>query len=190
MWVKSEYAGELAVLSAWLAALVPWNVTYSTFGDLGSMLFVRFPLFQVQFERLTIDLGGEFRQSGVQVVDGVWVADPWSALQFYASGATGTANAAWFAGGVVVGLALLLSVAMYVNEERVEAGPVDPVRAMGALLGLGSLLLAASTYLFWQVVPGVPIPVGVVVLLVLSATLLTVERTDAPPGEDPEAAEA
>ena len=28
MWVRSEYAGEFAVLSAWLCALSPWSVSY------------------------------------------------------------------------------------------------------------------------------------------------------------------
>ncbi len=178
MWVRSEYASELAVLSAWLAALIPWNVTYATFGQFGSMLFVRFPLFQVQYSWLEIGAGGQFNQSGIEVIDNVWLADPLSAYQFYERGATGTANAVWAVGAAVVALAVVLSIALYVDEERVESGPVDPVRVMGALLAVGTVAFAVSTWLFWRDGPGIPVPIGVVVLFVLSATLLTVKRTD------------
>mgnify|MGYP000224076028 CR=1 FL=1 len=34
-WVRSEYAPELAVVSAWLAVLIPWNVTLSRLSEVG-----------------------------------------------------------------------------------------------------------------------------------------------------------
>lgn len=180
MWVRSEYAGELAVLSAWLSALLPWNVTLSSFGSLGSVLFVRFPLFQVQYNWTKI--GGTL--PGVKVVNRVWVADPLTTSQFYAGGPSGVANLVWAVGGGCVALAVVLSFALYLREDRVERGPVDPVRAMGALLGVGALAFTASTYLFWTRYPGVPIPVGLPVLYLLAGTLLTVDRTAAPAGAD------
>jgi hypothetical protein len=64
MWVRSEYANELAVLSAWLSVLVPWNVTQHTRTDTLSLLdgllnadaesnifFLRFPFLEIQLRR-------------------------------------------------------------------------------------------------------------------------------------------
>lgn len=187
MWVRSEYAGELAVLSAWLSALLPWNVTYSEFGPLGSTLFVRFPFLQVQFTWLpTVEVDGEvqsFRQTGFELVQGIWVADPVTA----ATSPEGVGlnivgvNVTWAIGAGVVGLAVLLSLAMYADEDGVdERLPVDPVRTMGALLGVGALVLTWATWLFVQSdLPGFPIPVGTALLWVFAYTLLTVERAPA-----------
>jgi hypothetical protein len=168
VWVRSEYAGELAVLSAWLAALVPWNVTYSTGVLGGSALFVRFPFFQVRY------------LFGVPIGQAVLVEEPLSALASQSGTTLAVAYQAWVAGAVVMGAAVVLSVAYYLREEQVEAGPVDPVRLMGGLLGLAGLVLAAATYLLAENSPfaGVPLPVGVVVTLVLAGMLLRVERTD------------
>lgn len=189
MWVRSEYAGELAVLSAWLSALLPWNVTYSRFGDLGSTLFVRFPFLQVQFTWLPkVRVDGEvqsFRQTGVEVVGGVWVADPITAAAFPEGVGLNVvwASTTWAIGAAVIGLAVLLSLAMYAREDEVEARmPVDPVRTMGALLGVGALVLTVATVLvFRSDLPGIPIPVGTLLLWVFAVTLLTVDR--APPKE-------
>jgi hypothetical protein len=165
VWVRSEYAGELAVLSAWLAALLPWNLTYSPAVAGGSVLFVRFPFFQVRFAW------------GVPVARAVAVSDPLSAVEFQAGQSIQLAYQVWAVGAAVLALALLLSVAYYLREERLEAGPVDPVRVMGGLLGVGGVVLAASTYfLVTRGFPGYPVPT-VAVTLVLAGVLLTVDRT-------------
>jgi hypothetical protein len=179
VWVRSEYAGELAVLSAWLAALVPWNVTFSTGVLGGSALFVRFPFFQVRF------------LFGVPIGQAVLVEDPLSALASQAGTTLAVAYQAWVVGAVVLVLAVLLSVAYYLREERVETAPVDPVRVMGGLLGAGGLVLAAATYLLVENSPfsGVPIPLGVLLQLVLAAVLLTVERTASTEDAEPAVAE-
>ena len=50
MWVKSEYAGELAVISAWVSMLVPWNIAFQTKAPFQStVVFLRFALFELQF---------------------------------------------------------------------------------------------------------------------------------------------
>lgn len=195
MWVKSEYAGELAVLSAWLAVLLPWNVTYSQFGDLGSTLFVRFPFFQLQYTWLPrIEVEGEvrtLRQTGIELMTGVWLSDPVTATLYpegVASNVVG-ASTTWAVGAGVIGLAFLLSLGMYFREERFEAAPVDPVRLMGGLLAVGALVLSVSTYQLHRAgLPGVPIPVGIVVMAVLAGTLLFVERRKSGEGTDPEPA--
>jgi hypothetical protein len=186
MWVNSKYASELAVLSAWLSAFLPWNLTHSSFGDLGGTLFVRFPFFQVQYTWFpVVEIEGEvrtFRQTGFEVVRGVWVADPLtarlSATGVGANAGVVDASATWLVGAGLVGVAFLLSFGLYFFEERFEAAPVDPVRAMGGLLALGAVALSVATVQLWNALPGIPIPVGIAVMATLAWTLLRVERKD------------
>jgi uncharacterized protein (TIGR04206 family) len=85
----------------------------------------------------------------------------------------------WLAAGVVVGLALLLSVVYYAREEDLEArSPVNPVRLMGGLLTLAGLLLLVSLVLLWQGFFGLTVPVGAIIVLLLGVVLLRVEVTD------------
>ncbi len=168
VWVRSEYAGELAVVSAWLAALVPWNVTYATAEGVGGVLYVRFVF--AEFLYFTdLEIGGrsvEFlsiRQA---------VAQQTGEFVF-------VAYLAWTIGAVLVAAAVVLSVAYYLREERVEAGPIDPVRLMGALLGGAGVVLVAANYLVvTRGIPGIPIPVGTLLLLALGGVLLSVERVE------------
>ncbi|WP_435185006.1 DUF7549 family protein [Halobellus sp. EA9] len=165
VWVRSEYAGELAVVSTWLAALIPWNVTYSSDVSGGAVLFVRFPFFQVRYA------------FGVPLARRVAVSDPLSAIAFQSGQTIQAAYQAWAFGAAVLAVGVLVAVAYYLDEERVESGPVDPVRFLGGILGLSGLVLAGATYLLvTRGFPGIPLPVGVVFLLVLGGVLLTVER--------------
>jgi uncharacterized protein (TIGR04206 family) len=166
VWVRSEYAGELAVLSAWLSALIPWNVTLSSVAG-GSVLYVRFVFLQVRYTY------------GVPFAEGVSVSDPLSATAFQAGNSIAVAYRVWTVGAAVFAVAFGFSIVYYLAEQRVEALPVDPVRVMGVLLGLSALVLAGSTYLLaTRGFPGVPIPVGVAFLLVFAGVLLTIDRTD------------
>lgn len=166
VWVRSEYAGELAVLSAWLSAFIPWNVMLSSVAG-GSVLFVRFVFVQVRYTY------------GVPFAEGVAVSDPLSAVSFQAGNSIAVAYQAWAVGAGVFAVVFLLSIAYYLAEARVEALPVDPVRLIGALLGLSGVVLAAATYLLTtRGFPGVPLPIGVVFLLVFAGVLLTIDRTD------------
>jgi uncharacterized protein (TIGR04206 family) len=184
MWVDSEYAGELAVLSAWLGALTPWNVQPTSVEVLGgeaSTLYVRVPLFQVQFASLpeVVDPG-----TGLELPGGVRVADVVSATVapsgIDAIFANHYVTALWGVGALAVGVGVALSLALYVGESTVERRlPVDPVRLMGVLIGAGAVAFGAASYqVYATALPGTPVPVGVVVLAVLSAVLLTVDRTD------------
>jgi len=164
VWVRSEYAGELAVVLAWLSALLPWNVTYSTLSGVGSVLFVRFPFFQVRYT------------FGIPIADGVAVTTPLGALAYQEGQSIAVAYTAWAVGAVVVGGAVVLSLLLYGYEERVEA-TVDAVRLMGALLALAGVVLTAATWLLWtHGFPGLPIPVGVVLLYLFGGTLLMARR--------------
>lgn len=165
VWVRAEYAGALAVVSTWLAALVPWNITYSANVSGGAVLFVRFPFFQIRYT------------FGVSVARRVAVSDPLSAVAFQAGQTIQIAYQVWAVGAGVLAVAVVVATVYYRDEDAVEAGPVDPVRLLGGLLGLSGVVLAAATYLLaTRGFPGVPIPVGVVVLLTLGGVLVTVDR--------------
>jgi hypothetical protein len=166
VWVRSEYAGELAVVAAWFSALIPWNVTFSSGIAGGSFLFVRFPFFQVRYNY------------GVPVARAVAVTDPLSAVAFQRGESLEIAYQAWTVGAVVLGLAVLYAAVYYTREDTVESWPLDPVRGIGALLLLAALVLAVATYLLvTRGFPGVPVPLGVVFLGVFGGILLRVERT-------------
>lgn len=173
VWVRAEYAGPLAVVSTWLAAFVPWNVTYSPDIADGSVLFVRFPFFQVRY---AFDVAAARR---------VAVSDPLSATALQAGQTIQAAYQAWTVGAAILAVAVVFAVAYYRDEESVESWPVDPVRLLGALLTLSGLVLVVATYLLaTRGLPGVPLPIGVVFLLLFGGILLTVDRT--PPSSAPE----
>lgn len=189
VWVRSEYAGELSVLLAWLSVLLPWNVTYSTIPAAGakvSALFVRFPLFQVRFVwgadidhpvLLTLPVPGWLLPGPLKRVSALAAQQGLDILLAYQ---------VWALGAAVFAVAFALSIAYYLREERVEALAIDPVHLMGALLGLAGLAFAVATYLLYtRGFPGVPIPAGVVFLLAFSGLLLSAERIEEP-GSDAE----
>lgn len=166
VWVRSEHAGALAVVSAWLTALIPWNVTYSSAVSGGSVLFVRFPFFQVRYA------------FGVPFADAVQIADPLSAVAFQSGQTIQVAYQVWAAGAAVLAVAVAFSVLYYVREDAVETGPIDPVRLMGGLLALAGVVLSVATVLLvTRGFPGVPIPLGVVFCFVFAGVLLSVDRT-------------
>jgi len=194
MWVRSEYANELAVLSAWLSVFVPWSgATHTQQGtvlgaEVGSdIIFLRFPLVEFQFrspaviqsgaERITVDAAVNGAYPGTELFGDVYLTTPPSSVLFYDS-TLRQASLLWTAGAVGFALALLLSLALYVREDRVVAAlPVSPVQFMGALLGVGALGTAGASVLQFAArdTVGVPVPVGVLVIAVLAAVLLRTE---------------
>ena len=172
VWVRSEYAGEFAVLSAWLSALLPWSVSFAQPGPF-TLVVLRFPLFLFQFT-LNLNLQGE--RPFQTVVTAVAIE----------SGAVGRAYTVWLVGAGVFVLALLLSVVYYAADERLEATlPIDPVRLMAVLLLGTGLVLGLSTVLLFTSYLGGAIPVGVFFLLALGYLLLVVERADGATEEEP-----
>lgn len=166
VWVRSEHAGALAVVSAWLTALIPWNVTYSSAVSGGSVLFVRFPFFQIRYA------------FGVPFADAVQIADPLSAVAFQSGQTIQVAYQAWAVGAAVLAVAVAFSVLYYAREDAVESGPIDPVRLMGGLLALAGVVLSVATaLLLTRGFPGVPIPLGVVFCFVFAGVLLSADRT-------------
>lgn len=164
-WVRAEYAGALAVVSTWLTAFVPWNLTYSADVSGGAVLFVRFPFFQLRYA------------FGVPLARRVAVSDPLSAAAFQAGQSIQPAYQVWAVGAGVLAVAVVIATVYYRHETAVESGVVDPVRLLGGLLGLSGAVLAVSTYLLaTRGFPGIPVPVGVVFLAAFGSVLLTVER--------------
>ena len=164
VWVRSEYAPELAVAFAWLSTLVPWTVSYATLSEVGSVLFVRFPLFQVRYA------------FGIPFARAVRLDSAYGAWQLQAGQSLEVAYAAWTVGAVIFLVALALSAAMYVDFDRVA--PYRPVRLMGVLLGATGVALAVATYLAaTRGISGLQVPVGVLLLLAFGVLLLRAERT-------------
>jgi uncharacterized protein (TIGR04206 family) len=167
MWVRSEYAGELAVVSAWLTALLPWSVT--VIPEFANLVVIRFVFFRFQYltaADLPEDVARPF----------LWT---FQMPEFQRGTVFETASLVWLLGAVVVLAALALSVAYYLREERVESMAFDPVRTMGSLIALAAGLHTVSFALVWPH-QHLTIPLGLVVMYVLAAILLRVERTGTP----------
>jgi hypothetical protein len=193
MWVRSEYAGELAVLSAWLSVLLPWNITYHSNAPPNgeaAVYFFRFAFFEIQFRQPWVfEVNGEttiatepleLTYAGTQLFGDVFVATPVGSLQFYGE-TLAQASVAWTLAAVGFGLAFALSLALYFREQEVSAAlPVSEVQLMGGLLAVGALATAASTVLFFQAdhTRGITLPVGVVVVGLLAVVLLQTEKIE------------
>lgn len=187
-WVKAEYAGELAVVSAWIAALVPWSLSLQPNGPFGSIFFaVRWPLFELQV-RIPATIEGDQQPVADALADvypgsalggGFYVTEPLSGLSHYGSDALINGNLAWLVGAAVVLVAVGLSLALYWDEAGTAARlRVDHVRLMAQLLGVATVAFAVASALYW-IGPdyiGVPIPVGVLVVGALAVVLARVER--------------
>jgi uncharacterized protein (TIGR04206 family) len=163
-WVKSEYAGELAVLSTWLVAIAPWSVSVFTTGQISGVVFRFFP-FRIQY-LYGITIANE--------LNFVWA---WQAAQFTEN--AGLAGPAWLGALAVFAVAFGASVVYYAREAAfADRLPLDPVRLFGGLIGVaGVLLLVATVRLNLDGgFAGTTIPIGALVAPVLAGVLLTVDR--------------
>ena len=164
MWVRSEYAGELAVLSTWLCGLAPWSVTViAREGATG--YFFWFHAFNLLFTP-GIDVPGQRP---------LWV---WGFLDVPIYRGETTVTYLWLAGTAVFAAAAALSLAYYADEQQVESMRVDPVRTLGGLLVASGLLLGGAYGLMFQNLLGTTVPVGVLFQLVLGVVLVQTERVD------------
>jgi uncharacterized protein (TIGR04206 family) len=194
MWVRSQYAAELAVVSAWISVLLPWNVAYQ--GDApegGTVYFFRFALFELQIRQPgAVEINGELIEAseplaatypGTELVGSIFVATPPGAVTFY-DGALSQASLLWTVAAAAFAGAFVLSLALYVREEAVaDRLPASEVRLMGGLLGIAALGTAGASVLFYQErsAAGLPIPVGVLVIGALAAVLYQTEAIE--PGD-------
>ncbi|MDS0281704.1 DUF7549 family protein [Haloarcula onubensis] len=164
-WVKSEYAGELAVLSTWLVAIAPWSVSVFGNGRITGVVF-RFLPFRLQY-LYGISVSNELKF--------VWA---WEAMRFPAY--TGLAGTLWTVALAVFAGTLVASVAYYAREDEFSDGlPLHPVHFFGALLGVVGLLTLVGTGLLNLEggFAGTTVPVGALVAPVLAGVLLTADLT-------------
>lgn len=187
-WVDSEYASELSVVAAWLAALVPWSVSVYSRGPLGSRIFAfRFPLVELQVRAATRIEGDPAAASeilaqlvpGTPVYGSIFALDPLSATFAFEEQSLVLGGAAWLLGALVVLTVFALSLALYRDEAAVAARlQWDEVRVVGVLLMICSLCFAAASgfYFLGRSAVGIPIPIGVIVVGALAVVLLQVER--------------
>lgn len=169
MWVKSEYAGALAVFSTWVCGLLPWSVTIFR-EDLVAETMVTAVWIRFLPGRFLYVFGLGFSDDFPYR----WV---WQVPEFVATRGETLASYAWIVGTVIFLVAFLVSLLYYAQEQRLEASRVDPVRLLGGLLVLSGVALAVAAGLLWRFQAGVTVPVGVVFELGLGAVLLRVERT-------------
>lgn len=193
-WVRSEYAGEFAVISAWLSMVLPWNIVYYSgvpTEKIDSLLFaVRFSILELQFRFPgEINVNGEVVYtatdsfdgllSGIHVFSSLFVTTPPMAATHH-DGYFQLGSLAWTIGAFALLVSFAVSIAFYLREAAVESRlPADPVRLIGGLLGTATVALSAASVLYFldRDLAGIPIPVGVLVMGALSVALLRVERT-------------
>jgi len=173
VWVKSEYAEELAVLLTWLSALLPWSISYGTFAVTSSqdltLVILRFPFVAIRY------------QLGVQLLSGTDVKTPVGFREEVVNAGGGTLAQLpgydlWLVGVGLLAVALVVSFLMYFEVDALDAVPVDPVRLQGALLlALSLALLGSSAYLF-TTQAALFVPFGVLLQLAFGVILLRAER--------------
>ncbi|MDZ7745594.1 MAG: hypothetical protein U5K28_03360 [Halobacteriales archaeon] len=168
-WVDSEYASELAVVSAWLTVLLPWSLSFAQSQSL-SLVTVRFPVAMFQFL-----LGTD---ADIDPFVPAWAAP---GLE-QSNAALQLAYYVWLAGAVVLGIAFVFSLLYYSREQLVNTWlSVSPVRLMGGLLTVGGGCLLVATVRIFQSTAGVTFPLGAVLVPLLGVTLL---RTHARSGNE------
>lgn len=163
-WVKSEYAGEFAVLSTWLVGLAPWSA--SVFGQSG------FSVFQVRF--LPVRLQFIY---GAQIPQEQPILPTWEIATLQQSAELSLAGQLAFGALAVYVLAFGLSLYYYFEEDRItESLPVDPVRLFGGLLGVVGVLTLIASVLYVRNSPGTTLPIGSVIAVIFAYLLLTADR--------------
>jgi hypothetical protein len=192
VWVKSELAEELAVVAAWLSALVPWSISLRLGGDGGPTLVeVRFPFGLIRY-LFGIEISG-----GANIKNPLLKTPP-AAADYYAGSPSALPFNIWTAAAGVLLLAVLLSFMLYFFEAELAESSVDPVRVMGALILLSAVLLTASSYILQfgadpigspNTFPGTLLPVGVLLQYAFAYVLLRVDRVDDADAETPESSD-
>lgn len=168
-WVRSEYAGELAVLSVWLTALLPWSVSYfreTIAGQPVTVVNIRFIFFQFHY-LFGVSFGEQTLGDIVQIVHQVPAFVP-SNQRLEAE--------IWLAGAVIFLALFAVSIAYYAREEAVaERSPVDLVRLFGAVFAVLATVFTVTTVMFFP--HQVTVPVGTLFMWAFAVTLLRIDRT-------------
>lgn len=162
MAFDTDHAPELAGFAAIVALVVPWSVSVS------STAFSGFAGFRFVF-------GSARFVFGSRAADVEWTIRSVTELSNFYGGDLARVATLWFVAAVLLIVTLLLGFGLLVAGERLTI-PLDPVRIMGALCLCMALSLSGATWLLWQNSSRTPIPVGVVILYLFGAGLLTIDR--------------
>lgn len=188
-WVRSEYANEFAVLSAWLAMVLPWNIAYQPAAALDStVIFIRLSVIELQIRiPVIIQAGSQLvsaenalavQYPGTQLASGLFVATPVGAVGHY-DGWMGAGSIAWALAAVVLIVTFVYSLVLYRDEEGVTArSPLPPASVIGWLLAAATVATttASTLYFLEQDLGGVPVPIGTVIMGILAVAILRAER--------------
>ena len=171
MWVRSEYAGELAVLATWLTALLPWSVSVVSASPRGmdatfTVVNIRFVFLQFHY-LFGISLGEQSLDELVQFVFEIPAFVPANQV---------LEGKIWVVATAFYALMLLLSILYYAREDVVvEYSPIDPVRLFGVGFAVLGVAFFVATAMFFQ--HQTTVPIGALFMWVFAAMLLQVERT-------------
>lgn len=195
-WIDEAYAEEVAVLTTWLAAFLPWTVAYTGEAFQGSRIFFfRFPAFGLQL-RFPVEVTADGRvletnipQRLAEQYGGFGVAGnlhlELAPLQVgTVDGAAATAYLLWTAATVVMVAAVVLSLAMYFREDFVRTRlPMGYPTLASVTFGVLTVLLAGATVAYYlsDIEYGTPIPLGVGILAAFAVVLWRAE--EGPAGE-------
>jgi uncharacterized protein (TIGR04206 family) len=163
--VNPEYRGELAVLSTWLCALLPWSVTVWRPSSV-TAFWIRYPP-----GRFLYVLGAKLPGDNDPYL---WV---WDVQEFVATKGESDATTIWMAAGLLFLLAVVLSVSYYANEEEIKEILGDPAGILGGLLVLSGLVFGVAVVIQMGTLPGYTIPIGLLFQLALGTVIL---QTPAP----------
>jgi len=168
-WVRSEYAGELAVLSVWLTALLPWSVSYFNEpigGQSVTVINIRFLFFQFHY-LFGISFGEQTFGDIVQFVPEIPEFVPDNQV---------LEGQIWLAGAVLFAALLLLSILYYAREDDLtELVPVDLVRLFGGVFAVLAVVFSVAVVMFFP--HQITIPVGTLFMWVFAVVLLRIDRT-------------
>lgn len=129
-WIRSDSERTVGGVMAVVAVLLPWDITYIADIAGGSLLYVRFPLFEFQYAM------------GIQASQPITLHWIWAAADLHANGPLAPAYTAAVVGGVIAVIGLVLGVSLTVSED----GTVDTrtVYAFGALAAIATTALLVS----------------------------------------------
>lgn len=125
-WIRSDSERTVGAVMAIVAVLLPWDVTYIADIAGGSLLYVRFPLFEFQYAM------------GIQASQPITLHWIWAAADLHAAGPLAPAYTTAVAGGVIALIGLVLGVSLTVSED----GTITS-RTVYALAGVAALTTIA-----------------------------------------------
>lgn len=160
-FVSPNYLLEASVIFVWVTTIMPWSVVYAPLEGI-TAVFIRYPIVEARYV-LSTNLPTQ-------------IYTPLSGYQLHASASEPIALGylIWIVGGLLFVAAFIVTVLLFFREERVrEATPVPIPRVIGGLLASSGVVLGLATVvLVIRGFGGVPIPIGLLFMLVFGCVLL------------------